>query len=216
MSEERWPKVMGELETMRRIVAGSSVARYGDGEIGCVEGKGYYAQVSTPRFTEEIKRILTHPAPGMIPCIPTMDKASPRYETWPHYRERYLRVLDLDREYGSAFIGCRAKAPWIDTKEYSDLIRSLGQNKRTIAVAPWDLGSQYLKLIPGIKGVVVCKKEQAYDDIDELERLCLEFKPERVLVSGGPMATCLANRMAGHGIQGVDFGRAIGLAGINQ
>lgn len=212
-----WPAVLGEFETIAMVEQGWSISRYGDGEIGLIDGRGYPGQEPSAALSAELRAILTAPAARCLPCIPTMDQKSPRYATWPQYAARYRRVLDLHRVYGSAFIGCRAKCPWIDTAEYVRRLRALPVGKRAIALAPADIVAADLRpIIPALAAVIECPKTQAYDVIDQLERDCVAAAPELVLITGGVMATCLANRLAARGIQGVDWGRAVGLLGLHR
>ena len=88
-------------------------------------------------------------------------------------------------------------------------MRRLWEGRRHIFVVPPDIDPVAPEAM-----IVRCPKKQAYDVIDDLERACVRLKPDVVVITGGPMATCLANRVARHGIQGLDFGRAVGLLGL--
>ena len=210
-----WPVVLREFETMQRLVdEGLSLARYGDGELGCTDGQGYNGQEMRPGLKEEMREILLRPHPRCLPAIPTMDERSPRFAYWLNYQDRFRKLIDQRRVYGSAFIGCRAKAPWIDTDEYVNLMRSLWVGKRHVCVLPADI--DMVPWMPDCLEFVHCPKLNAYDTIDKIEAQVVSLKPDVVTITAGPMATCLANRLAGHGIQGVDLGRAIGLLTIHS
>jgi hypothetical protein len=55
-----------------------------------------------------------------------------------------------------------------------------------------------------------CPHTQAFDHIDDYERRIVKLAPEIAILSCGPTATVLANRLAYHGIHAVDFGSAAG------
>jgi len=57
---------------------------------------------------------------------------------------------------------------------------------------------------------VACPHSEAYGKIDELEQAIVETEPTIALLSCGPTATCLANRLALRGIQAIDVGSAGG------
>lgn len=199
-----WPRVLGEVETVERLAAGASIARFGDGEMKCAKGLGYSSQRPDPALAAELRRILLDPAPGCLPAIPTMDARSPRYAFWPKHAARFRTILDLKRVYGSAFIGRPDVSPWIDTPDYVRRLFALWRNKTVAAVAPEE--SSLWAVVPEARSVV-CPLTDAYRAIDELETRISRVAPQIALISAGPTATCLADRLARRGIQALDIGK---------
>lgn len=201
----KWPRVMGEHETIDAMRAGLSVARFGDGELKCMEGKGYVSQDPNKRLAQELHRILTKPNSHCLPAIPTLDPKSPKYSFWPKLIPRFLKFLDINRVYGSAFISRHDVSPWIDNVEYANSLLRLWRGWKTVVVASnMDKARQFLPWDEFID----CPLVNAYGAIDELQERITRLNPEVVVMTAGPTATCLANRLAGEGIQAFDLGRA--------
>ncbi len=53
---------------------------------------------------------------------------------------------------------------------------------------------------------VVCASQNAYDDIDDIETTLTAQNPRLAILSCGPTATVLADRLARKGIWAVDLG----------
>jgi hypothetical protein len=140
-----------------------------------------------------------------------MDPAGPKYQNWTRHIERFLGVLSPDMRYWSAFVSRPDSAPWINFREYALEVQSLWAGKR-VAVLCERKGSMMLAVRPAAKRAlhVQCPREQAYDGIGLLELRILDYVPEVAILSCGPTATCLANRLTKHGIQAVDLGSAGG------
>jgi len=181
-----WPRCLGERETLERMRAGDSVARLGDGEIGIALGGGTATHRPNPRLAAELRGILKTPAPGCLPAIPTMDARSPRFANWVRYRDRYRTILDMDRIYGSAFVGQTVSAPWIGTAAHADEFRRLWTGKHVVALCP-DRGGLNSLLPRDAAAItwVLCPATEAYSVVDDLERSCLTLAPRSPFWSPG-------------------------------
>lgn len=204
-----YPDVVGEFDTIRKVLTGYSLARFGDGELKMSHGFGYRRQVGSPQLAHELGSILRIPHPRCLVGIPTMDPAGPKYESWIRHRDRFISVLNPSVRYHSAFVSRPDSAPWIDDKEYGELVQSIWAGKRTVVLCEKN-GSMYRAVAPaaGLVRHVRCPTHQAYDVIAQLENSILSFEPEVVILSCGPTATCLANRLTRRGLQAVDLGSA--------
>jgi hypothetical protein len=196
---------MSEVETINALIDGHSLSRFGDGELKCAEGFGYCSQPPNQKMAKELRGIMREST--AICAIPTMDKNGPRVEWWERHRDRFLKHLSMGRVYGSAFIGIPVLAPWIDTKEYADLVSQIWAGKDVIAVCHKDHSMPNM-LAQRAKSVrhVECPAIDAYAAIDELEAQCDAL----TIIAAGPTATCLANRLAKK-VQAIDLGRCSGL-----
>jgi hypothetical protein len=205
-----WPKVLDEFETIDRVLAGASLSRHGDGELKIMFGKGYSREPENPTLTAELLYAFQTPNAGCLVAIPTMDPKGPKYENWTRHAERFERLLDPGRVYGSAFVSRPDSAPWINSRLYAHKVEAIWRGKRAVVVG--EKGGSMAKIVKRSAGRAFhlsCPRHRAYDRIDLLERFIRELEPEVVILSAGPTASCLANRLAPT-IQAVDLGSAGG------
>jgi hypothetical protein len=203
-----YPAVVGEFATVAALLEGDSLARIGDGELKLLEGKEYVRQKRNPSLTREL-RAWVH-APACPIGLPTMDPAGPKAANWERYRERFLNYFKAGdgREYLSAFISRPDSAPWIDTSSYEAAVRRLWAGRRAVVVA--HAGHPLLPVVAADARSVMhieCRTHEAYAQIEDLERAVLRAGVDIALLSCGPTATCLAQRLAGRGLQAIDCGR---------
>ena len=208
-------KVVGEEETLDAIVAGKSIARFGDGELNNCEGKKCVPQLIQPGLTEELREVISAKNPNCLVGIPYVDKRMPpeKQRSWEHYMPRFAPFLNGKATYHSAFITRPDSAPWIGTAAYFDKVQSLWKGKEVALV--W---GGYRSLYPdflrktGAARVhsVIVSYEDAYGQIDDTERRILATGVRTVLLCAGPAATCLAYRLSLRGLHAIDLGH-IGL-----
>ncbi len=208
-----WPKCLTEAETLSKIVNGMSISRFGDGEFACAFGIGNTTHGPNEKHALELRNILIAPAENCLPAIPTMDPKGPKYTNWARHQVRYYRLLDPNRVYGSVFVGQSLSAPWILTKEYVSAFRGVWTGKEVTAVCPVQTDGLLILLKQDRADVtwVSCPLTEAYSAIDQLVANCVEAGPKLVVMSAGPAATALANRLTLHGIQAIDLGRGVGV-----
>lgn len=202
-----WPAVHSELYTVAKLRQGFSIARFGDGEMKLADGAGYVREPVNEELGAELREIMANPDPRCIVGIPTFDSSSPKFKNWVRHKQRFLRLLNPDMEYYSAFISRPDSAPWIRTKAFAQLMGSLWQDKRAAVVCERK-GSAFRAVKSTAKKAshIECPSEKAYAIIDALEQAVLDAKPEIAILSVGPTASCLANRLASRGIQAIDIG----------
>lgn len=196
------------------MLAGDSIARLGDGEFGIAFGNGNATHAANPKLAKELRGVLRKPAPRCLPAIPTMDPEGPRYGPfWAKSKKRYLALLDMNRVYGSAFVGRAKAAPWVATAEHADAFRGLWAGKKVVAVQCEEGGGLGSLLGRDAKSVtwVICGRTEAYRDIDRLQAECLEADADIAVLVAGPCATVLANRLAKRHLQAIDLGRGVGV-----
>jgi hypothetical protein len=196
--------VTGELETLRSVVAGRSIARYGDGELKmAAHDSGIKSQGADGRLSQRLREIL-HDSGDCLVGIPNLHSATPKAEFWNKHRG-YARLL-ADRPYVSSFISRPDSAPWIDTDEYWDLLESLwrGQDVTVVRGSHKSLAPDDIAQTAGRITDVVCRKQHAFQDYDEiLDRI---GTPKRALICLGPTATVLAVDLCARGVHAIDLG----------
>ncbi len=210
MDEIGYPKVVGEYHTVREILKGKSIARFGDGELKMMECKGYVRENADVTFAEEIRRVMWNPHKDCLVGIPTMDPDGPKFPNWSKHAKRFMKYIERADEgmvFYSAFISRPDSAPWIERQKFVDLLLKLWAGKRATIVC-----EQNSKLLTAVKRTaaavthIECPSHGAYEWITHYERRITNDPPEVAILSCGPTATCLANRLAKRGVQALDMG----------
>ena len=207
--------VKGELETLEAVLSGKSIARYGDGELNNLEGKKCVPQLMMPGLAEELREVMTSKNDACLVGIPYVDSRMPpeKQASWKHYLPRFEPFKRQKKQYYSAFITRPDSAPWIATKEYFDKVNSLWKDKEVTLV--WggyrSLYPDFLRKTGAVKvHSVIVSYEDAYAQIDDIERRVMATGSKTILLCAGPTATCLAHRLSLRGVQAIDLGH-IGL-----
>lgn len=204
-----YPQVADEFHTMRLVAKGYSLARFGDGEMKMAEGFGYAREPGSLKLANELMKTLRTPHRGCLVGIPTMSPDGPKYTSWLRHKPRFETLLQPGIPYYSAFVSRPDSAPWINCRMYADLVESVWRGKFAAVVCEKS-GSMLDTVARGAAKVrhFECPHREAYARIDKLEERIVELKPDVVIMSAGPTATCLANRLAAQYIQAVDLGSA--------
>lgn len=209
----KYPKVSNEFDTVAQLLAGRSLARFGDGELKIMHGKGYIREPVNPELTAELRQVFFNPHPDCLVGIPTMDKRGPKAVSWFRHRDRFLGLIaeGKPRRYVSAFVSRPDSAPAINCREFALQVQGLWVNRRTVVLCERD-GSMIdaVRLAGQDPFHIVCPRHEAYKAIDRLEDKIIEAKPEVAILSCGPTASCLANRLAARGVHAIDLGSAGG------
>jgi hypothetical protein len=197
-----YPTVLGEVETLQRVVAGASLARYGDGEFKMCHGAAIKSQEAHPGLARRLVEILRDSGDCLV-GIPNIHSETPKREFWDKH-QRFGSLL-VDRPYVSSFISRPDSAPWIDTPAYWGLLESLwvGQDVTVVrgsgkSLAPEDL------IDAGRVTDVLCPRQHAFADYDAI--LARIGTPTRALICLGPTATVLAVDLCRRGVHAIDLG----------
>lgn len=209
-----YPQVADEFHTMGLVAKGFSLARFGDGEMKMAEGFGYAREPGSSKLAFELLRTLRTPHQRCLVGIPTYNPEGPKYANWLKHQGRFEALLQPGVPYYSAFVSRPDSAPWINCREYAELVESVWRGKRAVVVCEKS-GSMIETVKPGADWVthVVCPRHEAYAEIDRIEDKVRGARPDVVIMAAGPTATCLANRLAKDYIHAVDLGSAGGFLG---
>lgn len=209
-----YPRVLSEEETLDRLVAGASIARFGDGELKiCCGGATRTHLDPSPKLVDELREILVNPAPRLMPAIPHPRAVAKRWASWDGQSRNWAKLMSSGIEYGSAFVGRPKVAPWVETPEHKARFRDVWRGRPVIAVAPPAHPiARWLAQDATVLEWIECPALEAYSAIDELERRALKHcRPGLVaVICAGPAAKPLANRLAWRGVQSIDLGRGAG------
>lgn len=200
-----WPAVLGEVETLKLVLSGRSLARYGDGELKMARdpGVGIKSQNADARLSTRLRQILQDSGDCLV-GIPNIVSRTPKAEFWGKVRQ-WAGPLIPSRQYASAFISRPDSAPWIDTDEYWDLVEQLWRG-RAVTVVRGSGKAFTPDLMPGAGAIteIVGPKNSAFSEYEALmERI---GTPERVLLSLGPAATVMAVDLCAKGVHAIDVG----------
>jgi hypothetical protein len=206
-----YPRVTGELETLRLVLAGRSIARYGDGEFKIATHNTFIkSQRQDDRMSARLRSIL-HDSGDCLVGIPNIHDvlSSPlaleqKKDFWAGHI-RFHNQLNPKAAYVSSFISRPDSAPWINTDEYWDLLQSLwiGQDITVVGGSGKSLKPEDLE---GAREIthVQCPKQHAFAEYDEiLKRI---GTPKRALICLGPTATVLAVDLCKRGVHAIDMG----------
>jgi hypothetical protein len=195
------------LETLRRVAAGASIARYGDGEFKVALGTGHSLKSQTydDGLSVRLRTILLESGSCMV-GIPNIHSETPKKTFWTKF-ERFAELLDGSRRYVSSFITRPDSAPWIDTDEYWALLESLwaGQDVTLVRGSGKSLVAEDLLSAAHVTEIVA-PRQHAWADYQTLLERVQRVKNARVLICLGPTATVMAVDLCARGFQGIDLG----------
>ncbi len=206
MSVDKYPKVHDEWATLRKLQEGFSIARFGDGELKMATGKEYVREPKNRAMARELISILEKPHANCLVGIWSLNPESPKYASLVRHKERFRAVLSPKVEYYSSLISRPDSAPWIRTREYALEFQKLWTGKNVVLVCEAESGARRAVRTAHDLTVYECPSYRAYRLIDDMESVIAAAKPDIAILSCGPTATCLANRLSKRGIQAIDFG----------
>lgn len=215
-----YPSVLGESETLERVIAGASIARFGDGEFTLAEGRSI---VNQPRadmhLCARLRGILQGDGAPCLIGIPNILSKTPKATFWAKYRERGAALLNPSLSYASSFISRPDSAPWIDTDTYWARLVSLWADKDVTLVRGTDpaphpknparftgavsLLASDLTTARSVREVVGPSVDawKVYDALmDEIGT------PAMAILCLGPTATVMASDLCAKGVHAVDLG----------
>lgn len=207
-----YPSVHSEFETLDQVLAGRSIARYGDGELGLALGGTCISQRERhDKLRLELIECLAKPENCLV-GIPNIYGGLPerKFHQWLKLACVSQTSLYKQKAYHSSFITRPDSAPWINTPAYWEKVRSIWAGK-SVTLVYGGPDSKSLKpewlLRKGAVSVrpVVGKRTNAYCGIDELEE-AIGRPVHPVLICLGPTATVLAWRLAKKGLWALDLG----------
>ena len=168
---------LSELATLTEATQGTSIARFGHGELAIMNGMDANKQKYNPRLAEELRSIFRS-SPCLV-CVPhTHGK---RAWEWKTFLSEFGKEICPNKWYGSAFMSREDEVTWPEGyKEFAGNFLSGAQ-----CVSP--------------------EGENDYARVDELYTKALSIEGP-IFISCGPTGTVLADRLARAGKWAVDIG----------
>lgn len=209
-----YPNVLDEYSTLAAVLAGRSIARYGDGEFKHAIDGCNKSQSHDDALSRRMRQILRDSGECLV-GIPNIHGCAARntnldkVEFW--LKQRRFASLLIEREYVSSFITRPDSAPWIDTDAYWAQVESLWVDQEVTLVrgsgksltADDLVGAASVTEIqprPAANG----KQQHAWQQYEELlERI---GTPRRALICLGPTATVMAVDLCAMGVHAIDLG----------
>jgi hypothetical protein len=201
--------ILDEFDTIRAVLSGKSLARFGDGELKVMHGAGYSREPAYAELTAQLVQTFLAPHPDCLIGIPTWDARGPKYQNWLRHRDRFNKLIQPKTLYASAFVTRPDSAPWINSREYAQAVERIWKGKRVVVVCEKQ-GSMVKTVALAAAEVkhLACPHQEAFASIDKLEGKTLAHAPDVAILCAGPTASILANRLAAKGVQAVDLGSA--------
>jgi len=197
-----YPSVRSEAETLQRVLAGASLARYGDGEFKLCRGGNIKSQIFHPGLSHRLLGILRQSGACMV-GIPNILSDTPKAEFWSQFLE-VAPWLEA-RPYASSFVTRPDSAPWINTPDYWAAVESLWLGQDVTLVRGSSKGLTCDDLVgAGEVREIIAPRQHAFAEYEPLlERI---GRPKRALLCLGPTATVLAVDLCARGVHAIDLG----------
>ena len=201
-----YPDVMTEMETLSLVATGTSLARFGDGELRqAAHVVNIKPQIADAALTRRLRSILRDSGDCLV-GIPNILARGPKDAHWRTY-ERYASLLS-ERRYGSAFITRPDSAPWINVESYWQLLHSLwvGRDITLVRGAQKSLTrDDLIRWGAGEVREILCPPQNAWAQYNTI--LSEIGTPKHsVLICLGPTATVLAVDLCAKGVHAIDLG----------
>lgn len=199
----------------------SSVARFGDGEIEIMSGRGIPYQEYNEELAKALLDILKTPShPEFLVCLPDVFSNIERYnhnaqyfwkKHFEHFEPFYLENC-CSPWYGSTFIS----RPYIDLEDKSGAVASFaGLNKlwanRDILIVEGEtsrsgVGNDLFATSKSLSRII-CPSKNAFSQYDVILEEILKYCDDRlILLMLGPTAKVLARDLSQRGHQAIDLG----------
>lgn len=214
-----YPRVLGELDTLDQVVAGRSLARFGDTELAIVEGRTTASQPFDPTLATRLEAILRGQAGQCLVGIPNLTAPIERPKFWDGYPERFNRFLNPQVSYVSSFVSRPDIVPWVNVPAYWQKLELLWKDQDVTLVRGGDpipqeadpskltgavsLVAADLTSARSVTEIIGAPMNAWADYADVLAKIP---PTDRVLICLGATATVLAVDLCARGVEAVDLG----------
>ena len=208
-------RVADERTTLRRLCERrASLARYGDGEMEIMIGRGIHFQDYDPELARRLRMLLRAASPQFligIPNFPALQiKTGSRRRSWERYECMFSHLIRRDAEYHSAFVSRPASIVGLESEEYFRSFEPLWADREIVLVHNSAAVAQH-PLFRQARAVhhVPCASKDAFREYAELlgnAAAFLHMRDAIFLIAAGPTAGVLAWDLAQRGAQALDIG----------
>jgi len=207
-----YPAVIGEFDTIRKLLKGFSIARFGDGEVKLMDKHVYTRELQpVPALAHELKTIARKPHKNCLIGIWTLNPDGPKYASLVRMKDRFAKYFNTSTglTYYSSFITRPDTGAWLETREYYEQVIQIWNTKQRIVVVSETDSKllEYVRLTQATPPLhVACPTYSGFSQIDRMQAEVLAHAPDIVLISCGVTATALAHRLTVKGLQAIDLG----------
>ena len=221
---KEYPNVMSTTETLKEILSGKSIARFGDGELQLIMGMGLVGegdkseyQVYNKELSNRLKEIVKSPTKNCIVAINSfcdkwIDKKfdEEKFSWWETFWLTYWKKLKSIYKKGYTY-GCAeiSRVTFFRENDIKDIKKIWNKRKVLFVVGN---GSRFVyekRLFDNIKSakMLVVAGKSSFGKYDIILNKIKTFDREYlILLSLGPCATVLAYDLSKEGYQALDIG----------
>lgn len=205
----RYPSVVSEDDTLDLLLAGRSIARYGDGEFRLMVGGERPGQPFDLSLARRLREVLKDSGKCLVGIPNLIGPTLPptKSDFWAKYREPWVTRHLAPRSYVSSFITRPDSAPWINRPDYWAKVRQLWADKDVTLVRGTGAKSLLADRMPEARSVreVIGPRIGAWA---ERQRLMDEIgTPDHpVILCLGIAATVMAADLCAKGVHAMDLG----------
>lgn len=218
------PKIMTASETINILLeSDQSLVRFGDGEISLMENQNLQFQEKNIGLAQELREIIKQNDSHILVCVPGIwnglnhfsDRSRKFYlHHLFRYRDSWNELIEKNRIYGESFIS----RPFLNYKDDSivnpkEIFSKFKMiwNKRNILIIEGEKSriGYGNDLFEGAASVsrILCPAENAYGKVADIVKAAIKHSDGKiVLVSLGPTAKIVVNRLSKRGIRSIDIG----------
>jgi hypothetical protein len=205
-------KVMSEWETLRKVLDGMSLARYGDGEVKHIEGKRNVSQVFVSSLQERLIEVFNSKLKNLIVAIPNVFNGRSFTEVDGKFihnmKRRFGRICDPGKTYGSSYLTRGDLCGYLSWPCFWGLFQNLWDGRDVVLVRGHE-GRANPSMIRKARNVdhVATPFSNAWKAYPDILKECKTHPKESVyLLCVGPTATVLAHDLCKSGRWAVDIG----------
>lgn len=216
------PRVMTSEETINYIIKNKcSIARFGDGELGIINGANLGFQSYDNKLAERLQKLLKiSPNSNMLICIPNvfseLDYEQNQNSFWTNHlyytRLKWYKSIIQNNIYGDAFIS-RFYSMYYN-QEYSSkihaLLRKLWDSRDVVFIegkySRLGLGNNCFENVSSVNRIL-CPSKNAFNKYTKILEATTKIPKEAlIIIALGPTATVLAYDLSLLGYQALDLG----------
>lgn len=209
--------VHGAIETLKELVNGKSLCRYGDGEIRLCLGMDIRFQNASDDLQQKLLHILRSDVEKSLIAVPyfsdeeMLGKSKKKAERWLAFRRKLIAIWNPKKEYYCAFVSRPDQLILEDFDLFYSLWEKIWSGRKVVIVQSEGNRFEYRTPVGmqarEIKHVII-PKEHAYEKYSLILNECKSNpKDSLFLVTAGPTATALCSDLTLLGFQAIDVGQ---------
>lgn len=222
-------QVVDEIETVKALLNGYSIARYGDGELQLIFAGGIEYIIQTIKghrpkifgngglwFSYRLRKILVSNQKNLLVGIPNIfyDGADEKWRSKYFYenKEKIISLLDSDKLYYSSFF-TRFNHRTVNCEYHWDRLKKIWERKN-IGIVNFNSDIVNNEMFENARKItfILCQRRNAWGyglRYYALLNRCKKVDCDLILAISGPVATLLADDLSKVGKQCIDIGQLI-------